>query len=213
MFTRTLGRLGAGAVLAVGLLLATAVPASAVNATGVVIEDSSTITISGSLTTHFGGHSTDNVCAPNSIPPEHIPATFDSNGGATVSGFTTGWGDFVAGTNVFKARLVIVGGNSVISNTASQPNVTINLTIRAEFRNCASTVALCTTNNVTITSVSAHYPTSNVSLHPQSSERTTVTGTSAHITTAIGCNTIIRSAINSHTATASLNLHFSNPIP
>lgn len=207
MFTRTIGRVGAGAVLAIGLLLATAVPASAVNATGVIIESSSTITIGGTLTTHFGGHSTTNICAPNSIAATPIPVSFNSTGGGTIGASTTGWGDFVAGANTFKARLVIVGGTVTVSNTASQPNVSVTLTIRAEFRTCDSLTALCTTNNVTISSVSAHYPTSNVSLHPQVSERTTVSGTSGHITTAIGCNTIIRSAINSQTATANLLLH------
>lgn len=200
MKTRTFGRLGAAAVVAFGLLLATAVPASAVDATGVVIDASSTVTIGTTLTTHIKGHATDNVCAPNSEAPTAIPVTFDSSGNGTISGSTTGWGDFVAGTNTFKVRLIIVSGTISITTTG----VTVNLTLRAEFRTCNSVDSLCTTNPITITLTGA----TTVSHHPMESESQSVSGTTTtHITVPPSCNNVIRNVLVSHTVSADLDLH------
>lgn len=186
--------------MSVGLLVTSAVPASAVNATGVVLEASSTLTISGTITRHFGGHATTNICSPNSSAPTIFPVAFDSNGGGTIGPANAGDGDVTAGTNTFKVRMIVVGGDVTISTTG----VVVNLTMRAEFRTCDSVTLLCMTNNVNITLAGP----ATVSHHPQVSERVTVSGTTAsHITVPPTCNTIIRSVLVSHTATASLNLH------
>lgn len=198
MSTRIIGRLGAAAALAVGLLIATSVPASA-TVHDVVIEAGSSIAI-GTTTTTFGGHATTNVCADNSTAPSTIPVDLDSSGGGTVGSSTTGWGDFAAGTNNFKSRLVITGGTV----SATTTTITITLTIRAEFRTCNSLTALCTTNNVSITLTGAN---DTGSLHPSASSQFAVSGTSGTVTTVIGCNTIIRSAIHGQTASVLLNLH------
>lgn len=202
MFTRSIGRFGAAAVLAVGLLLATSTPASA-SATGVIIEESSNIAVVRSGTTianvHIKGHATTNVCAPNSTAPTAIPVTFDSNGGGVIGSSTTGWGDFVLGTTTFKTRLVIVSGTATLTATGA----TVNLVIRAEFRTCDSLTVVCNTNNVGITLSGP-----SVGLHPTTSTRVTASGTSGTISTQPGCNFILAIALNGSTANASLNLHF-----
>lgn len=201
MPTRTIGRLGAAAVLALGLLVATALPASA-SATGVVIGASSTIDITptggGWFDQHLG-HATTNLCAANSASPTPIPVSFDSSGGGTFGPASTDWTDVVLGTNTFKQRTVIVSGGFTLSATG----VSLALVLRFEYRTCASTTVLCTTNNVSITLTGAP-----IGHHPTVSTTVTVTGSSSHITTPFNCNAVVRAALNSQTANVSLDLHF-----
>lgn len=204
MYTRTIGRFGAAAVLAVGLLMATTLPASA-SATGVVIEASSTIVLQPSTggspvaNVHIKGHSTTNVCAPNSTTPTAIPVALDSTGGGTISPSTTGYGDFAIFTSTFKSRLIINSGTVTFSTTGA----TVTLSISAEFRTCNSQTVLCLTNPVNVTMTGP-----SVGHHPTASTRVTVAGLSGHITAPFTCNPILRAALNSTHAVASLNLHF-----
>lgn len=198
MNTRIIGRLSAAAALAVGLLIATALPSAAVTH-DLYITDSSTIAV-GTTLTHFGGHSTDNVCAPNSEDPTGIPVTFDSTGGGVFGASTTGYGDFVAGANTFKSRLIITGGTVAITHTT----IAVTLTIRAEFRTCDSQTLLCQTNLLTVTLTGAN-PTPST-LHPSTSTSGNVSG-NVHVTVPITCNAVIRAAINSQLANISLNYH------
>ncbi|HEU5149314.1 MAG TPA: hypothetical protein VFU19_02385 [Iamia sp.] len=202
MFNRVFGRVVVTTFFAVGLLMATAVPASA-SATGFVIEGSSTVSIAPGwvdLSQHFESHPTSNVCAPNSTNPTVFPVAFDSSGGGSITSTTTGWTDFSAGTNAFKRRLTIVSGDFSMSATGTS----LTLVFRYEYRTCNSLTSLCTTHNVSITLTGPP-----VGHHPTASVQVTLTGTTAnHITVAIGCNTILRDVLVSETATASLNLHF-----
>lgn len=201
MHTRTIGRLGAAAVLAVGLVAASAVPASAAPHT-VAIEASSQIDIGGT-STHFGGHATTNVCSPNSTPPTTIPADFDSTGGGTFGASSTGYGDFTVGTTTMKTRLVITGGTVTFTHTT----VTITMSVRAEFRSCNSQTLLCQTNvlNVVLTGSNSTTPSSGP-LHPTASHRVTVGG-NVHVTVPFTCNFILSAALHSQTANVSLNIH------
>lgn len=198
MHIRTVRRLGAAAIVAVGLLVASAVPSSA-STYNSYIQSSSTIYINSSLQ-HFGGHSTTNICAPNSVAPSGIPVSFDSNGNGTVGAATTGYGDFTAGANTFKSRLIVTGGNVTVTHTT----ITVTIGIRAEFRTCDSTTLLCQTNvlNVVLT---GDNPTPS-SLHPSLSTSGTVAG-NVHVTVPVTCNAVIRAAINSQIANINLNYH------
>lgn len=201
MSIRLIGRLGAAAAVAVGLLAATALPASAV-AHDIVIQAGSTINV-GTTSTEFGGHSTDNVCAENSTDPTGIPTDWDhTTGSGTVGATTTGWGDFTAGTSTFKSRLVITSGTITVTNST----VSVTLSIRAEFRTCDSTTALCTTNLLSVT-LSGSNPSGTIAIPV--STTTTLLGT-VHVTvptTPGACNIVIRSALHSQTASISLNVH------
>lgn len=201
MFRRTIRRVAFIATLATSLLT-TAVPASA-SATGFVIEGSSTIYIAPDfydLSEHFTGHSTTNVCAPNSASPMAIPVAFDSTGGGIVGAVTTNWTDLVIGTTNIKRRLVIVSGGFSLSAT----EMTLTLALRFEYRTCNSLTVLCVTNNVTMTMVGP-----SVGHHPTASTHVTLTGSSTgHITVPISCNNVIRTVLASEHAVAALNLHF-----
>lgn len=203
MFTRTIGRVGAAAVFAVGLLIATAAPASAVDTTYELhIDDGSSITIGGT-NTEFGSHPTDNVCASNSTDPSPLVATWDDTTGlGTVAPLTTGWGDFTAGTNTFKSRLVVTGGTVAVTTTT----VTVTLSIRAEFRTCDSLTPLCTTNLLGPT-LSGSNTTSTIT--PSVSDVIVLLGT-VHVTvptTPGACNPVIRAALHSQTANIVIVLH------
>lgn len=205
MYTRTIGRFGAAVVLAVGLLLATSLPASA-SANGVVIEASSTIVFQTSTggtpveNIHLAGHETTSPCPGiNSQPASVIPLGLDSTGSATVAPAATNWFPLIIGTNSFKRRLNIVGGSMSFSATGT----TVTLTMNSQFRTCDSTVNLCTTNNFTVTLTGP-----SVGHHPTDSTQVTVAGISTHISGPFTCNNIIRAIYNSTHSVAILNLHF-----
>lgn len=201
MFDRLFGRTAVAAVFAVGLLMATAVPASA-SATGFVIEGSSTVSIAPGwvdLSQHFESHPTSNVCAPNSTSPTVFPVAFDSSGGGAIASTTTEWTDFVAGTNNFKRRMVIVSGEFALST----PGIVLTLVVRFEYRTCNSLTSLCTTNNVSVTMTGL-----SIGHHPTPSTRAALIGYSGHITAPFSCNAVLRSVINSQTALFELYLHF-----
>lgn len=199
---RSIRRTSAMAALALGLLMVTALPASA-SATGFVLEASSAIDITPSggsfLDEHLTGHATSNVCAPNSTSPTAIPVSFDSSGGGAVGPATTDWTDLIIGTNSLKRRLVIDSGSMTLSATG----VSVALQVRFEYRTCSSLTALCTTNSVSITLTGP-----SIGHHPTASTRVAVSGVSSHISTPFTCNAVIRAAINSQTAAFNLNLHF-----
>jgi hypothetical protein len=210
MSTRPLRRLGAAAVLAVGLLVASATPAPA-SATHVEISPSSTLIIHAPTTstvmdnTHLTGHATSNVCAPNSSPPDHIPVALDSSGGGTIGAHSSPWRDFVFGTSTFKMRMNIVSGTM----TFSPSGVIVGLTFTFEYRNCASTTLLCRTNNISITLTGAN-PTGTH--HPTASTTLPVSGASTPITVPVipACNPLIRPMIVNNEVVASLGLHFTD---
>lgn len=204
MFTRTIGRIGVTAVLALGLLAATAPPTSA-SATGVVAEASSVIDLPTEpflfdFDQHYEEHPTTNLCAPNSTSLPTIPIAFDSSGSGTIGAANMPWVDLVSpNDNLFKARLVIVSGTATLSST----DAIITMVARFEYRTCDSLTNLCTTNNATFTLSGP-----SIGHHPTSSTRVTLSGNSTHITAPFTCNSILRAALNSDTAVLSWNLHF-----
>lgn len=202
MNKHVLARLGAVTVVALGVMAALAVPASATT-TQLEVSPFSGITVSG-FVANFGGHPTTFVCAPNS-QPDHISPDFDSSGGITLESIDQafGWRDFVVGTLTLKARWVPTSTTTLGSSSGG--GVTLGMSFRVEWRTCDSTTTVCLTNPINVTLADTGYTGAHP--HPNASDTIALTGGPVHITVPISCNTVLRSAINSQLATVRLNLH------
>ncbi len=198
MTIRTTARLGTAVVVALALLVATALPASAVAHT-LKTEASSTITINGT-STHFGGHQTAYICAANSNPAISFPTDWDHTTGVGVANpVTTDWTDYTLGGNTYKSRLV-VGNGGVVNVTSNTISVTVNVTI--QFRSCDSLTPLCSTNILNVT-LSGNHNSGTIAI--PASTKVTLLG-NVHVTAPFTCNPVIRAAINSQVANFSVNV-------
>ena len=199
------GRMAVVAVLAsVAALMAMAAPSSAAT-TNV------TWSIAGHITTHWDGvtHTLNGGGTPICVPgtpatPKVVTHVNDATGVTHITG-STAYSGFqpadvnIAGTNY---QAIITGTNTTSAGSIAGTTVTQNVALTVTIKSCNGASTLCT---FPITaSVSGHNYTGGAI--PATGNTVTVSGSSAPISPAIGCNVAVRPTILGSTVGVTLTL-------